>query len=99
MMGLLFGKTIGISLFAWLAVRLRLGVLPRLTTWRHIFGLAAVAGIGFTVSLFVAGLAFQQPELADRAKIGIFIGSGAAGLLGYTILRFGGRTAVEPPGT
>lgn len=85
--GLLVGKTAGISAFAWLAVRLKLGVLPRLVTWRHIVGLAAVAGIGFTVSLFVTGLAFEHPELADRAKTGIFIGSGAAGLLGYLVLR------------
>jgi NhaA family Na+:H+ antiporter len=70
-------------------VRLNLGVLPRFTTWRHIHGLAAVAGIGFTVSLFVAGLAFSHPELADRAKIGIFIGSFVAGVIGYVVLRTG----------
>jgi len=87
MMGLFFGKTIGITFFAWLAIRFRLGVMPRLVTWQHIVGLAAIAGIGFTVSLFVTGLAFDNPELADRAKIGIFIGSGASGLLGYVILR------------
>jgi NhaA family Na+:H+ antiporter len=88
-LGLLLGKTVGISLFAWLAVKLRLGVLPRLTTWRHVGGLAAIAGIGFTVSLFVTGLAFDDPGITDRAKIGIFIGSGAAGLLGYLMLRLG----------
>jgi NhaA family Na+:H+ antiporter len=87
--GLLFGKTIGITLFAWLAVRFGLGVLPRLITWRHVIGLAAIAGIGFTVSLFITGLAFEQPDITDLAKIGIFIGSGAAGVLGYLILRFG----------
>jgi Na+:H+ antiporter, NhaA family len=87
MLGLLVGKTVGITLFAWLAVRFRLGVLPRLAGWKHIVGLAAIAGIGFTVSLFVTGLAFDHPELADRAKIGIFVGSFASGLLGYMILR------------
>jgi NhaA family Na+:H+ antiporter len=85
--GLLVGKTFGISLFAFAAVRLGLGKLPHLTTWGHIVGVAAVAGIGFTVSLFVTGLAFTDGLLADRAKTGIFIGSTLAGLLGWLILR------------
>lgn len=85
--GLVIGKLFGVSLFAWFAVRFGLGSLPRGTTWKHIFGLAAIAGIGFTVSLFVTGLAFTDLELADRAKTGIFIGSAVAGLTGYLILR------------
>ncbi len=92
--GLLVGKIAGISAFAVLAVRIGLGRLPRSTTWNHVLGLAALAGIGFTVSLFVTGLAFNDPGLADLAKIGIFAGSGAAGLLGYLYLRFAGRPAV-----
>jgi NhaA family Na+:H+ antiporter len=90
--GLLAGKTIGISLFAWLAVRLGLGVLPRMITWRHIVGLAAVAGVGFTVSLFVSDLAFRAHALEDLSKTGIFLGSALAGMLGYLILRSTGRT-------
>jgi NhaA family Na+:H+ antiporter len=85
--GLLAGKFLGISGFAWLAVRLRIGRLPRFTGWRHVIGLAAIAGIGFTVALFVTGLAFEDPFLTDRAKTGIFIGSTIAGLLGYLVLR------------
>ena len=85
--GLFAGKIVGISVFAWLAVKLRLGVLPRLTGWKHIVGLAAIAGIGFTVSLFITGLAFDSAVLADRAKIGIFIGSFASGVVGTLILR------------
>ncbi len=85
--GLLVGKIIGISAFTAMAVRLGLGRLPRHTTWSHIFGLAALAGIGFTVSLFITGLAFRDPVLTDLAKIGIFAGSGSAGLIGYLILR------------
>ncbi len=87
MIGLSLGKIVGISLFSWLAVRLRLGVLPRFAGWTHIVGLAAIAGIGFTVSLFVTGLAFDSALLADRAKIGIFVGSFASGVVGYLILR------------
>lgn len=85
--GLLVGKTLGITGFAWLAVRLGLGKLPTYSNWGDIIGVAALAGIGFTVSLFVAGLAFGDPELADLARIGIFSGSTAAGVLGYLILR------------
>ncbi len=86
-LGLLVGKIVGISLFTWAAVRLGMGKLPPLTTWRDIVGLAAVAGIGFTVSLFIAELAFTTESLVDAAKIGIFIGSLLAGVVGYLILR------------
>jgi NhaA family Na+:H+ antiporter len=85
--GLLVGKFVGISAFAWAAVRLGIGALPRFTGWRHVLGLAAIAGIGFTVALFVTALAFDDPFLTDRAKTGIFIGSTLAGLVGYMLLR------------
>jgi len=85
--GLLVGKLVGVTGFTWLAVKLKLGRLPRLTTWRHIIGLAAVAGIGFTVALFVDSLAFTDPELIDLGKVGIFAGSTLAGVIGYFILR------------
>jgi NhaA family Na+:H+ antiporter len=85
--GLLAGKVVGISGFTWLAVRLGWGRLPRFTGWRHVIGVSALAGIGFTVALFITGLAFTDPGLADRAKLGIFAGSIAAGILGYLVLR------------
>ena len=85
--GLLVGKPIGITLATWIGLKLNLGELPRRTTLKTVFGLGALAGIGFTVSLFVTELAFKEPLLADEAKLGIFIGSGIAGLLGYMILR------------
>lgn len=85
--GLLAGKVVGISAFTWIAVRLGWGRLPRFTRWRHVIGLSAVAGIGFTVAIFIAGLAFPDPVLVDRAKLGIFAGSLAAGIFGYLVLR------------
>lgn len=85
-MGLVFGKILGISAFSFAAVRLRLGKLPRGTGWSHVIGLGAVAGIGFTVSLFVTGLAFDDPHLTDLAKVGIFTGSLVAGLIGAVLL-------------
>ena len=84
--GLIGGKLIGISSFTYLAVRLNLGKLPPGTGWSHILGLAAVAGVGFTVSLFIAGLAFTDPTLTDLAKVGIFAGSFLAGILGAILL-------------
>jgi NhaA family Na+:H+ antiporter len=85
--GLPVGKVVGISFFSWLAVRLGWGRLPRFTGWRHVVGLAAVAGIGFTVAIFIAGLAFSDPILVDQAKLGIFAGSLTAGIVGYLVLR------------
>jgi NhaA family Na+:H+ antiporter len=84
--GLVAGKTVGISLFTWLAVKARWGRLPGSTTWRHIIGVAALAGIGFTVSLFITNLAFDDQRLTEIAKVGIFAGSLIAGILGTTIL-------------
>jgi NhaA family Na+:H+ antiporter len=85
-LGLVVGKTVGITLFTFAAVRLGLGRLPAGTGWAHVVGLAAVAGIGFTVSLFVAGLAFSDPDTIDLAKVGIFAGSIVSGILGAAIL-------------
>jgi Na+:H+ antiporter, NhaA family len=85
-LGLVIGKTVGITVFTYAAVRLGLGRLPAGTGWTQVIGLAAVAGIGFTVSLFVAGLAFSATETIDLAKVGIFAGSLVSGVLGAVIL-------------
>ena len=86
-LGLVVGKTVGISLASYAAVRFGLGKLPPRTTWSHVVGLAAVAGIGFTVALFVTGLAFDDPHATDLAKVGIFAGSLVAGVIGTALLR------------
>jgi NhaA family Na+:H+ antiporter len=90
--GLLAGKTVGISLFTWIAVRTGLGRLPAGSTWRHVVGVASVAGIGFTVALFITALAFNDPALADQAKVGIFAGSILAGIIGTIIFKTGKPT-------
>lgn len=97
-LGLLVGKMVGITFFAWLAVRLRLGVLPLHTRWGHIVGVATVGGIGFTVALFVASLAYTDPTVIDLAKTGIFAGSLVAGITGFLLLRFlpAGRSPKGP---
>jgi len=86
-LGLVLGKIVGITLAMYLAVRSGVARLPIGSTWSHIRGLAVLGGIGFTVSLFVTGLAFDDPAMADLAKIGIFAGSAIAGVTGYLLLR------------
>ncbi|HEX2077719.1 MAG TPA: Na+/H+ antiporter NhaA, partial [Longimicrobium sp.] len=87
-LGLVVGKPIGITLFAWLAVRLKLAALPQGIGWRAIRGVSLLGGIGFTMSLFVAGLAFPgAPEMNEDAKIGIFAASLVAGIAGFLVLR------------
>ncbi len=83
---LVAGKLAGVTAFTWLAVRLRLATLPDGATWRHVTGVAALAGIGFTVSLFITGLAFDDQALQADAKTGILLASIAAAVLGTTIL-------------
>ena len=90
--GLVAGKSIGVAGFSWLVVKLRLARLPSGVGWRHMTGTAMLAGVGFTVALFIAELAYVhavQPISSplDLAKIGVFVGSILAGVLGYVILR------------
>ena len=96
--GLLLGKPIGIGLASWLAVRIRWAMLPAGVSWNHIHGAAWLGGIGFTMSLFIAALAFPNPELLKMAKFGILGGSLCAGITGFIILLRGRRVDV-PPGT
>ena len=85
-LGLVGGKLVGISGAAWLAVRAGVGALPEGVRWRQLVGVAAVAGIGFTVSLFVADVAFADAHLQAAAKLGILAGSVVAAVLGAALL-------------
>jgi len=85
--GLIVGKTVGITGFAWLAVRLGLADLPGGVTWRHIVGAALLGGIGFTMALFISGLAFRAGILQTEAKLAILVTSVVAGVGGYLVLR------------
>jgi NhaA family Na+:H+ antiporter len=82
---LVAGKLIGVVGFSWLAVRLGVGRLPDGTTWGHVTGVGALAGIGFTVSLFITGLAYDSKAIQDDAKIGIFAASIVAAIAGATV--------------
>ena len=85
---LFFGNQIGIMSFSWLAVKLRITKLPENITWPQIYGVSILCGIGFTMSLFIAGLAFkgQYTELA-YSRVGILLGSMLSTLVGLIILR------------
>jgi NhaA family Na+:H+ antiporter len=85
-LGLVVGKPLGILAFAWISCRLGICSLPNGASWSHITGVAILAGIGFTVSLFITGLAFPEDGLVDNAKIGIFFASIVAGVAGYVFL-------------
>lgn len=85
-LGLVFGKPIGITLASWLAVRLGLASLPENVSWKHIHGAGWLAGIGFTMSLFMTGLAFTDDAHITAAKLGILIASLFAGIVGSVIL-------------
>ncbi|HEX2208114.1 MAG TPA: Na+/H+ antiporter NhaA [Longimicrobium sp.] len=86
-LGLVIGKPLGITLFSWLAVRAGMAELPAGTGWKAIHAVSWLGGIGFTMSLFVAGLAFPDGGLVDESKVGIFAASIAAGLAGWILLR------------
>jgi len=85
--GLVFGKLIGVSGGAFVAVRLGVGSLPRGLGWGQVVGAAALAGIGFTVSLFIAGLSFSDGAQSADAKVGILAGSILATVIGAVLLR------------
>jgi NhaA family Na+:H+ antiporter len=84
-LGLVIGKLVGISSFTWLAVRLRIARLPDGVTWSGIVAVSALAGIGFTVSIFVTGLAFGGEPLEEQAKIAILAASLLAAAIGATL--------------
>ncbi|MBI2682293.1 MAG: Na+/H+ antiporter NhaA [Acidobacteriales bacterium] len=86
-LGLVVGKPIGIVLFSWLAVRAGISQLPRHTSWRQMTGVGVLGGIGFTVSIFITTLAYQDAASADAAKIAILISSVVAGILGFFALK------------
>jgi Na+:H+ antiporter, NhaA family len=85
--GLVFGKPVGIMMAALIAVKTGIATLPQAVSWRSLFGYACLAGIGFTMSLFVAMLAFADGALVDAAKRGIIVGSLVAGVAGAVLLR------------
>ena len=94
-LGLVVGKTLGLTLGVAIAVGLGLSSLPRGVTWGHVVGVGALAGIGFTVSLFITDLAFDDAATVAASKIGILAGSVVAALLGTALLLLASRRAAR----
>ena len=88
--GLFFGKQVGIFGSVWLAVKSGLAPKPANASWAQIYGVALLCGIGFTMSLFIGGIAFTDPQHADGVKVGVLMGSVAAAVAGFAVLRFAG---------
>lgn len=86
--GLFIGKFVGITAFSWASVRWQLAALPEGVSWGHMRGTALLGGIGFTMALFIASLAYTDSVLNEAAKIGILIASVVSGVLGFLVLRF-----------
>ncbi|MCM4151201.1 Na+/H+ antiporter NhaA [Arenibacter sp. N53] len=90
-LALFFGKLVGITLMSWLGVKFKLALLPDDMNFIQVSGIAILAGVGFTMSIFIANLAFSDNVLLiDSAKVGILIGSVVSGLVGYLVLRYAG---------
>ncbi len=85
--GLVVGKFIGVSIFIFSMVKLKLAKLPVHTTWTHMIGIAMLAGVGFTMSLFITDLAFDNSEMISQAKYGILLASLVSGISGVIILK------------
>ncbi|KXJ49990.1 MAG: Na+/H+ antiporter NhaA [Cycloclasticus sp.] len=88
MLGLFLGKQLGVFGFSWLAIKLKLATLPDESNWMQLYGVSILTGIGFTMSLFIVSLAFEDPSLFQYTdKLAILLGSFASGIVGYLILK------------
>lgn len=87
LIGLVAGKFLGVVVVCWVMVKLRIAKLPDNWRWAHLYGVALLAGIGFTMSLFITTLAFNDSGMIAEAKIGIFLASIISGTAGYLVLK------------
>ncbi|MCB0700044.1 MAG: Na+/H+ antiporter NhaA [Chitinophagaceae bacterium] len=93
--GLVLGKPLGIFLFSWIAIKLGISSLPKGMNYKHLLGMGMIAGIGFTISIFMSTLAFGIEEMQTTAKVAIIGASVAAGLLGFLYLKFLNKREVK----
>ena len=84
--GLLIGKPLGIILFCWLTVKFSKLSLPENVSWKHLTGAGVLAGIGFTMSIFISNLAFKDPQVVSYSKVAVLIASLLATIAGLAIL-------------
>jgi len=94
-LGLILGKQIGVFGATWATVKLGFAQLPHGVTWAHIYGLSCLAGIGFTMSLFIGSLSFADPELMNAVRLGVLSGSLISGVVGFAVLRMSATAQEE----
>jgi len=85
-LGLFLGKQLGVFGFTWLMIKLGFAELPDRATWLTVYGVSILCGVGFTMSLFIGGLAFTEPEYMNQVRLGVLVGSFVAAIVGYLIL-------------
>lgn len=93
--GLVVGKPLGIFSFAYLAAKFKIAAVPANTTWKQVFGVGLLGGIGFTMSIFTAALAYVAQDLQIIAKVAIIIASILSGVFGYILLRFSTKIVIR----
>jgi NhaA family Na+:H+ antiporter len=100
-LGLFLGKQVGVFGMIWLAIRMGLAPMPEGVSWRQLYGVSLLCGVGFTMSLFIGSLAFEHSSFEAPIRLGVLTGSLASGLCGYLLLRLGPLPAparAAPPG-
>lgn len=93
--GLFVGKQIGVLSFAWLGVKTGLCRLPENATWLHVYGIACLTGVGFTMSLFIGTLAFDSADQLNQVRLGVLLGSTLSALMGVAVLKYAMRDAPQ----
>lgn len=94
-LGLFLGKLLGITFFSWIFIKLKISSLPDQSSWTQMMGAALLAGIGFTMSIFIALLSFKgHPEIQDEAKFAVLVASVISGFAGYSLLRYVGKKKI-----
>jgi NhaA family Na+:H+ antiporter len=94
--GLVVGKPLGIVGAAWISIKMKWASLPSGIGWMHLWGAGILAGIGFTMSIFIATLAFSDPAFTDISKIAVMLGSLASMLFGLIWISIGSKRQVRP---
>ena len=95
--GLFIGKQIGIFGLCWVAIKLKLADMPEGATWLSLYGISVICGVGFTMSLFIGSLAFEETgvNMLFDERIGIMVGSLLSGVWGYIVLRYATRGRIS----
>ena len=93
--GLFLGKQIGVFLATWIGVKSGIARLPENVSWKHVYGVACLTGVGFTMSLFIGSLAFTTADVMNAVRLGVVLGSVLSGLFGYVLLKSAAHNSTQ----